>query len=283
MAGNPFLLRGPPVISFSGGRTSGYLLWRVLKAHRGVLPADVLVCFANTGREMGGTLDFVRDCGAAWSVPIHWLEYRHEPGRYVCVEVSHNSASRDGEPFEALVRAKASLPNPTQRFCTEELKVGTIARFLRALGWLHWTNAVGLRADEPKRVTKAMHDGRKKPRRWSNVCPLAVAGVTEADVFAFWRSQPFDLRLAGPHEGNCDGCYLKGRGALERMLLDHPARMAWWAKMEALRLGPRGRRFHPPSDRDSYAAMARMVRDQGRLDLTFSETFGPCENGGCGA
>jgi len=47
-----FLITGPAVISFSGGRTSAYMLWRILQAHGGILPDDVVVCFANTGREM---------------------------------------------------------------------------------------------------------------------------------------------------------------------------------------------------------------------------------------
>jgi hypothetical protein len=47
---NPFLIDEPTVISFSGGRTSAYMLWRVLEANGG-LPEDAIVCFANTGKE----------------------------------------------------------------------------------------------------------------------------------------------------------------------------------------------------------------------------------------
>lgn len=36
---DPFRLDGPTSIIFSGGRTSGYMLWRVLQANCG-LPAD---------------------------------------------------------------------------------------------------------------------------------------------------------------------------------------------------------------------------------------------------
>jgi 3'-phosphoadenosine 5'-phosphosulfate sulfotransferase (PAPS reductase)/FAD synthetase len=125
---DPFLINGPAVISFSGGRTSAYMLWRILQAHGGTLPDDVVVCFANTGREMPATLDFVRDCGAAWNVPIVWLEYRWAPGGPFVEMVSHNSASRDGEPFAAFLRARSALPNPVQRSCTTELKIRTMKR-----------------------------------------------------------------------------------------------------------------------------------------------------------
>lgn len=47
----PFFVTGPALISFSGGRTSAYMLWRILEAHDGTLPDDVHVTFANTGKE----------------------------------------------------------------------------------------------------------------------------------------------------------------------------------------------------------------------------------------
>jgi len=67
---NPFKIIEPTVISFSGGRTSGYMLWRILQENNG-LPEDAIVIFANTGKEMEETLEFVRDCETNWDVPIH--------------------------------------------------------------------------------------------------------------------------------------------------------------------------------------------------------------------
>ena len=46
-------------ISFSGGRTSGYMLYKILEANNG-LPSNAKVIFTNTGREMEQTLDFVQ-------------------------------------------------------------------------------------------------------------------------------------------------------------------------------------------------------------------------------
>lgn len=277
---SPFRIGGPAAVSFSGGRTSAYMLWRILQAHDGVLPDDVVVCFANTGREMPATLDFVRDCSAHWGVRVHWLEYRWKPGGPYVEEVNHNSASRDGEPFEALLRSKSMLPNPVSRFCTIELKIRTQKRFLRQLGWEHWTNIIGLRADEPNRVERALDRERTKKDRWHNACPLAEAGITVEDVHDFWKSQPFDLALSGAWEGNCDGCFLKSRAAIERMLLEHPERMQWWVDQEAVPRGlGAGATFR--ADRESYAVMQRVVRDQGRLNLTFEDIMEPCA-GTCG-
>ena len=77
---DPFFLRGPALVSFSGGRTSAYMLWRILQAHGGTLPDDVVVAFANTGKEREETLRFVHECGSRWNVPIRWIEYRVDTG-----------------------------------------------------------------------------------------------------------------------------------------------------------------------------------------------------------
>ena len=279
---DPFYITGPAVVSFSGGRTSAYMLWRILRAHGGTLPDDVVVCFANTGREMPATLDFVRDCGAAWGVNVIWLEYRWQVGGPSVKIVNHNSASREGEPFEALLRSKSMLPNPVSRFCTIELKIRTQKRFVRQqFRWDHWTNIIGLRADEPRRVKRALDRERTKKDRWHNLCPLSAAGIEEIDVFRFWRAQEFDLRLKGSWEGNCDGCFLKNRAALNRMWKDHPERMQWWPSMEAVPRGARnGAKFR--IDREDYATMARTVRDQGGLPFDLDEATLPCDMAACG-
>jgi len=262
----PFRIVGPAVISFSGGRTSGYMLWRILQEHGGTLPEDAVVCFANTGREMPATLDFVRDCGAAWNVPIVWLEFtaRRADGFQV---VSHNSAARNGEPLAALMATQAALPNPVARSCTIETKLRTMRRYCRAThGWKRWTNVIGLRADEMHRVERAMERTKLRKDPWDVSSPLATAGVRLGDVHAFWREQPFDLRLNGRWEGNCDGCFLKSRAAIMRMHRDYPERMKWWAEMEAVPRGDgRGKTFR--ADREPYAELARITSATPMLPL----------------
>lgn len=276
---NPYRIEGPAIVSVSGGRTSGFMLACILHANGGHLPENVHAVFANTGREMPATLDFVQAMQAHWNVPITWLEFtaRKADGFKV---VSHNSASRDGEPFAALLATQSALPNPVQRSCTAEMKIRTIKRWVMAtLGWERWTNLVGLRADEPGRVERIKRPSRD---RWTVVAPLATEGVTTADVAAFWRMQPFDLGLKGKWEGNCDGCFLKGRAAILRMAHDYPERMKWWAEMEAMPRGTKGinRRFR--KDREDYATL--LYAGQHQLvgyDETMIEGGEPCD-AGCG-
>lgn len=185
---NPFLITGPAVISFSGGRTSGMMLYKILKAHGGKLPPDVLVCFCNTGKERPETLDFVEECSQRWSVPIVWLEYRCDiqSGPTFAV-VDSATADRSGRVFESAIqgrgRASGFLPNPLARYCTIEMKILTLIRYLESLGWETWSNVIGFRSDEPRRVAKA-RAGANRDDRETPLFPLYLAGVTRVDVMA---------------------------------------------------------------------------------------------------
>ena len=68
------LPEGNVQIAFSGGRTSGYMLYKILEANNG-LPDNAKVIFTNTGREMPETYDFIQECSDRWRVNITWLEY----------------------------------------------------------------------------------------------------------------------------------------------------------------------------------------------------------------
>ena len=226
---NPYLIQGPAIISFSGGRTSGYMLKKILDAHQGKLPPDFHVVFANTGKEREETLRFVHDVGANWNVDIAWVEASSPKGY---THVGYNSASRDGEPFDAAIAKKKSLPNGTQRWCTSLLKIEPMTAYMVAQGYEpgKYREVVGLRHDEGSRLLKMYANNDKYGRQC--VAPLSKAKVTKVDVFAFWKSQPFDLALR-PWEGNCDLCFNKGRAIRERICRDNPASPNWWAKHES--------------------------------------------------
>lgn len=216
-------------IAFSGGRTSAYMLHHILEANGG-LPDRVEVTFQNTGREMPQTLDFVADVGRRWGVSIVWLEYLPVAPRFQIV--GHNSAARNGEPFDALIDKNQRLPNQHQRVCTVELKIRTAKRYLVSIGWKRWTTCTGIRADEPHRLNKPAPKDR-----WVTWNPLADAGVSRHDVAAFWQAQPFDLELPNVKGncwlGNCDGCFLKSEAHIAAFAREYPRRAAWWEAAEA--------------------------------------------------
>jgi 3'-phosphoadenosine 5'-phosphosulfate sulfotransferase (PAPS reductase)/FAD synthetase len=211
----------------------------------GQLPCQAIVCFANTGKEDEATLKFVQDCSENWNVPITWLEYRVDG--YAVVDYA--TASRNGEPFDALTTKKSYLPNPVARFCTQELKVNPIKKFSLVEDD---ATMVGVRADEPHRIPKM--------RKRGMLIPLADAGVTQADVQAFWKASSFDLgidfRDGITPLGNCDLCFLKGSHQVISLILNDSKRAVWWAGQEK-KVNATFR-----SDRPSYASMLEFSEAQ---------------------
>lgn len=141
----------PHVVKFSGGRTSGMLLFmllenKLLRADRG----DVVV-FNNTSAEHPETYRFVARCKelveSRYGVPFFWVEFQtYEDARrgewtrlptYRLVEPEPRSKEKPngycwkGEAFEEMLSWAGHVPNQHQRICTKNLKLETTRLFLR--------------------------------------------------------------------------------------------------------------------------------------------------------
>jgi 3'-phosphoadenosine 5'-phosphosulfate sulfotransferase (PAPS reductase)/FAD synthetase len=223
-------------VSFSGGRSSA-MMAKIMLENPDVFPREeLLFTFANTGKEMPQTLDFVNECDKRWQLGMVWVEYCPVEKFRV---VSYETASRNGEPFEAITERinNRYLPNRVQRFCTTDLKVKPMAKYIRSLGIDYWDAAIGIRYDEPNRYHKMKNAKRKD--RWEYIFPLWDFRITKKEVAAFWQNQGFDLMIPSEH-GNCDFCFMKGlrkKVAQARLI---PERLQWWIDMEA----KAGSRFH---------------------------------------
>lgn len=214
-------------ISFSGGRTSAYMTWRLLNNERIRDRFDVRVLFANTGQEHEKTLEFVDRCDREFGCGVVWLEAVVHEGvgqgtRHRVVDFE--TASRDGEPFEDVI-AKYGLPGPGYLHCTRELKANVMRSYERSIDWQsgeYW-RAIGIRADEMDRVNPR----HREERIWY---PLLDWAVTKEEVTTFWSRQAFDLDIP-EHLGNCVWCWKKSlRKHLtlatdEPWVFDFPARM----------------------------------------------------------
>ena len=235
---DPFKIPTPALVSFSGGRTSGYMLYQILKAYKNKLPKDLYITFANTGKEMPETLDFINQCEEKWGVNIHWLEFTigKEKPFYRTKEVCYKTASRNGEPFATMIDRKKMLPNPFLRFCTIELKANVMKRFMKSKGYKEWFNVIGLRYDEPRRVAKQKQANATGQNKQESLFPLYDAEQTVEDVSKFWDNNDFDLKLPTHNgktiAGNCDLCFLKGRQSLTRLIKERPDLANWWIEQE---------------------------------------------------
>ena len=204
------------IINFSGGRTSAYMTKRLID--EGL--TDYVVTFQNTGKELPQTLDFVNECDYRWGLGIVWLEYR-KPATFALVD--YNTASRNGLPYQQLIEQRpASIPNMQFRYCTTELKINTLKRYLKSIGIEDYISYNGIRYDEPRRWSKLQDDVE---------LPLVKWKVTKKDVAEFWKQQDFDLMVNEPY-GNCDCCFLKGKGKLAIIAKEKPELFDWWIGIE---------------------------------------------------
>ena len=250
------------LISFSGGRTSAYMAWWLLKnmQHK----YEMVVVFANTGKEREETLQFVHKCDVEFDFNTVWVEAVVRVGKIINnrkhiftirkwnriknklykqgytdsyfkqivnfdagtinKKVDFKTSDRRGTPFEDVI-SKYGIPNQNAPHCTRELKQQTIKSYARSIGWKDYQTALGIRSDEPKRL-----DWVKKHK--SNLLYFAeLFAVTKSNVNLFWSKQVFDLDLKS-YEGNCDLCYKKGIRKLMTIVKDKPEFADWWRKME---------------------------------------------------
>lgn len=218
-----FRIDGTAFAGISGGRTSGMMA--------ALLDPGVTLLFENTGREHKGTYEFLRNLDDALGKRIVWLEYVKPKTKGAAPKeaqfriVDYDTADRSGGPFlafmETLTEYRAmhkglppTVPWPGARLCTAQMKHKTGERYIKSLGIKEYTMAVGLRADEPTRISSLM---RQASQDRDFVCPLFDAKIIKADVMSFWSQQSFDLNIQ-EYQGNCDGCFLKDQADLSRAL-----------------------------------------------------------------
>ena len=254
---NPYHIELPAVINLSGGRSSGFMLNNILRAYGGKLPDEAEVIFTNTGLEHFETYEFIHRLELNWC-PVVWLEYDLSPDGKPCFSiVTHETASRNGEPFSRLIDKKKYLPNPVARICTLNMKIITVQKYMdTTYGMKVWNKVLGLRAEETKRVSRM----RDMP---DVSMPIADAGDTKEDVTQFWDGHPLDLGLPliGNILSNCVGCYLKSYQSLEEIGRSDPEHLAWWKEKEQ----QTGNRFR--NDRPDYETILRNGYRQPNFDF----------------
>lgn len=193
------------VISFSGGETSAFMTWWLLHNARHTLD-DVVVIFANTGQEREETLAFVKRCDDHFGFDTIWVEaavHHRQRKSSTATTVDHRTASRDGQPFEEVVK-KYGIPNAKFPHCTRELKTRPIEAYIRSIGWQPGTyvTAIGIRADEMDR--RSAH-----AKKHGLIYPLiSMRPTAKPEINSWWARQPFRLELKS-YQGNCAWCWKK--------------------------------------------------------------------------
>lgn len=249
---SPSTLTLPPcdnIINFSGGRSSALML-RIL-LHLDILSKpNTHLFFCNTGKEREETLQFVHDIEQNFELDVKWIEYRNNKKGFEIV--SFDSASRKGEPFKELIKLKGYLPNRVARFCTQELKITPVKKYLNSIGIFNWNHFIGIRYDEPLRWGPKLNQQQHEP--YFYVMPLVQLGITQSHVQRWAKTLPFNLSIHS-NLGNCDLCFLKGKANLIANMRHDPNSIQWWLEQE----NQQGSTF---SSRYSIAELAQLAINQ---------------------
>jgi len=250
------------LISFSGGRTSAYMAWWLLNnmQHK----YEMIIVFANTGKEREETLEFVNRCDIELGFNTVWVEacvhfYKNVGTTHVIT--NFKDAERKGEPFDDVI-FKYGIPNQNAPHCTRELKQRPIRSYANSINWNDCITALGIRSDEPKRLNW----NKKNKERLLYFAELMT--VTKSDVNNFWSKQSFDLELTS-YEGNCDLCYKKGLRKLMTITKDKPELADWWREME--------QKYEMNDVRNSGKTPIRFFRDNMTIDDIIEEGKFPFE------
>lgn len=198
-----------------------------------------------------------------------------------------------GKTFDEIIKRgeKKYLPNVTQRFCTQEMKLRPIFEWWKANFEEPVLMQIGYRANEVNRIANMdlMRDqngmlsfkdivGHSKNgrRKWKNmpwqkpVFPLYESRVFKDQIENFWKNKP--VRFA--YMNNCIGCFHRNEVLLNFMSKLHPDKFEWFADQEK-DTGYNVRTFKNGITYD------KIKRHKFQMSFDFSD-FNDCDSGYCG-
>jgi 3'-phosphoadenosine 5'-phosphosulfate sulfotransferase (PAPS reductase)/FAD synthetase len=234
------------VVSFSGGRTSAYLV-HLMEQKRKKEGWDVEYIFCDTGAEHPKTYAFIKQVVEYYSINLHCIKSVVHPE--MGVGNTYENVGIDGIGFDLsnmknnmLKYGQFSIMNP---FCTDRMKSTPLDKYSKeTFGKGNFKSWIGMRIDEPRRLknletTKDMFG--KVNRVNTNIMYLAqISDFTKQDVLDFWAGMPFDLEI-DEHLGNCVFCVKKSAKKLALAARQEPELAKQWDecfKDESIRVLP---------------------------------------------
>lgn len=266
------------VVSFSGGRTSAYLVWRMLDFARrnGWI---VFVVFMDTGAEHPETYKFIRKCVLHWNFNLICLKVKINPvlGQgNIYQEMSIDDIGYNLNVWMDMIK-KYGVPYVAGgEFCTDRMKTTPFKKFCEdKFGKGNYKTWLGMRADEPKRL-------RKK----GGVGYLAdIDDAEKEDILEWWKNQKFDLEVE-EHLGNCVFCIKKSIGKVGLATLDEPD-MAYSfnemlespaVRVVESRIGPHLIMYR---GKNTLKQIIKTYKDMDRDELFSTLKFSKRDSGGC--
>ena len=200
-------------ISFSGGRTSAYMV-AVIHEIAKKKGWDVHHIFMDTGAEHPKTYEFIRNIVKYWGIEIVCLRLLAHPvlgkaNSYKKIAVE--DLKPDLKPWKSMIM-KYGTPSIAGPYCTARMKTEQMINYCnKTFGKDNYISWVGMRIDEPRRL-------KLKP----GVRYLAeISDFEKEDILDWWAKQPFNLGIE-EWLGNCVFCVKKSIKKLALAAKDEP-------------------------------------------------------------
>ncbi|HFG4486391.1 phosphoadenosine phosphosulfate reductase family protein [Acinetobacter baumannii] len=219
------------VISFSGGRTSAYLVYLFKD------DPNARFVFMDTGAEHPATYKFIKDIVNHWGIDLVCLRtvVNPEMGKGCGYQViGIDDLKQDLKPWEEML-TKYGAPAYDIPYCTARMKTEPFEKYCNdTFGKNKFERWIGIRFDEPKRLpievleklnlpihARATHQ-KSSYRYLAEICDL-----DKDEILDWWESQPFDLAIT-EHLGNCVFCIKKGLNKIALAAKDEPEMAIKW-------------------------------------------------------
>ena len=199
-----------------------------------------------------------------------------------------------GQTFDEIIDRgdKRYLPNVTQRFCTQLMKLEPIFQWWRHNFTEPVVMRIGFRANEQRRAKNMIEKTNKngileikaiigktkngKKNKWANIpwqkpeFPLIKDGLFKDQIQAYWKDKP--VRFA--YMNNCVGCFHRNEILLKHMSKRHPNKYQWFVDAEN-NCGYGQITF---KNGTSYEKIRNSLE---QMEL-FDDDFNDCDSGYCG-
>lgn len=260
------------VVSFSGGRTSAFLVY-LLKQKAKSEGIDVKYVFMDTGGEHPATYKFVKDVIKYFDIDLVCLQAEVDPelGKGIRHKVVNPEDLKfDLSIFEKLVKKHGNFTTG-RPYCTARLKTQVFESYCNdTFGRGNYDTWIGIRADEPNRLPKPVdEESSAHHKKKASLRYLAeISDWGKEDIIDWWGAQSFDLDIAGDqHLGNCIFCVKKSAIKIALAERDEPERYKLWNRMVS---GPDNVRLMP-ADKFGIGHIYRQWATPSQIIASFSD------------
>ena len=197
------------VVSFSGGRTSAYLVHLMKQMN-----PEAKYIFMDTGAEHPKTYEFVRNVVKNFDIDLVCLrvDINQELGKANGYRVvSLDEIGPDLQPWRDMLKKYGTPYNPGGAFCTDRMKLVPFTKYCKEHFGKDYVTWLGIREDEPRRL---------KPKDGFRFLS-EISDFDKRDVLDWWSEQTFDLGI-DEWLGNCVFCIKKAANKVALAAKDEP-------------------------------------------------------------